>query len=100
MGDAAPRYADDAQIGRGHAAALDARAPRHVGDRGNLSAADAAALALWGGEAKAVSRAAGLSRHRGWQDALHYRRRWLGGGRQIDHGARAGSAAWAVAECA
>ena len=45
------------------------------------------------GRAAAVPRAAELSRHRGFQGALHHRRRGFGRGRQIDHLARAAGAA-------
>ena len=54
MGGAARRHADDADAGRGDAAALAARPARHEGGRGDLSAAVAAALALRRGDAAAV----------------------------------------------
>src|SRR5580704_3201949 len=41
-----------------------------------------------------------LSRHRRPQDALHYRRRRIGGGRQVDHRARAAGAAGALVAAA
>ena len=98
VGGAARRHADDADGGRGDARALAARPPRHEGDRGDLSADLAPALALRGGDAAAVHRAAALPRHRRGEGALHHRRRRLGGGRQVDHRARAAGAAGALAE--
>ena len=98
MGGVARRHADDADLGGGHAPALAARPARHQGSRGDLSVAVAAALALCGGDAAAVPRAGALPRHRGRQDAVHHRRRRLGGGRKIDHRARAAGAAGALAE--
>ncbi len=65
MGGAARRHADDADAGRGDAAALAARPARHEGGRGDLPAAVAAAVALCRGDAAAVPRAAALPRHRG-----------------------------------
>ncbi len=98
MGGVARRHADDADLGRGRAAALAARPARHRGGRGHLSAAVAPAVALRGGDAAAVPRAAALPRHRRRQDAFHHRRRRLGGGRQVHHRARAAGLAGALAE--
>ena len=84
--------------GRGHAAALAARPARHRGGGGHLPAAVAPAVDVCGGDAAAVPRAAALPRHRRRQDALRDRRRRLGGGRQVDHRARAAGAAGALAE--
>src|SRR5271169_6786051 len=100
MGDTAPGYADDAATARDRAVALDARAARYFRGRGNLSAAVAAVIALRGGTAKPVSRAAALPRHRGHRNAVHHRRGWFGGGRQVDCVPRAASTAGALAECA
>ena len=83
---------------RGDAAALAARPARHGGDRGHLPAAVAPAVALRRRDPAAVPGPAALPRHRGRQDALRHRRRRLGRGRQVDHGARAPGAAGALAQ--
>ena len=100
MGVVARRHADDARAGRDRPAALAQRPARHRRGRGNLPAAVAAPVDVRGGDAAPVRRAAALPRHRGRQDAVHHRRRRLGGGRQVDHRARAAGAARALAQCA
>ena len=87
-------------LGGGHATALAARPARHARGRRDLSAPVTTVVDLRRGDAGAVSCAAGLSRHRRRQDAVHHRRRRVGRGRQIDHRARPAGAAGALAECA
>src|SRR5262245_8442969 len=73
MGGKARRHADDAQSGRGNAAAFAARPPRHDRGRGNLPAVVAALIPLRRGDAAPVPRATELSRHRGREGAFHHR---------------------------
>ena len=68
--------------------------------RGHLPAAVAAAVDLCRCDAAAVPGAAPVPRHPRPQGALHHRRRRLGGGRQIDHRARAAGAAGALVAAA
>ena len=98
LGDAPRRHADDIGAGRSHPAALDARPARMSEVEDIYLPLSRLLLALRGGDAKSVSRAAGLSRHRRRQGSLHHRRRRFGRGRQIDHRARAAGAAGALAE--